>query len=284
MAKKKTRRKPAAVAVVAAAPAPAVAVRAPVFLLCGGRRTGSTLLQRLLISTGEVLVWGEHGGKLVRHLGELTRDMRDWMDGYAAPREHFETFRRSGFNAWIPNMNPPLAQFEEGCRALLNQALAQPARDLGYPGWGFKEVRYGRRAARFLASLYPDAAFVLLVRNPEACLRSVKSTEWGERAALKRGPLPFLKSWATLSEQMLSVKGDLKNAVLIRYEDFLEDTPAAVKEIARVTGIPESRFKTAEVLGHKEGGPRKAKAEFSDADRQALANPDVRRVAKLLGY
>jgi hypothetical protein len=50
----------------------------PVFVLSAGGRTGSTLVQRLFISTKQILVWGEHNGLLVRGLGEVTRGMANW--------------------------------------------------------------------------------------------------------------------------------------------------------------------------------------------------------------
>ena len=36
----------------------------PIFIFTTGWRTGSTLLQRLITSSGETLIWGESGGAL----------------------------------------------------------------------------------------------------------------------------------------------------------------------------------------------------------------------------
>lgn len=256
----------------------------PVFVLGGGLRTGSTLLQRLLISSGDILIWGEHDGALVPHLASLLDDMQRWLESRATPLVDLATFRRSGYNAWIPNMNPPPGHFEDGCRALLARALGDPARALGYPRWGFKEVRYGAAAALFLQKLYPNAAFILLVRDPRECLQSLLSTKWGEEVARKGDPITFLRTWARLSEELLEVGSRLNKVALIRYQEILRNTAAVLDRVSAVTEIPVDRFKSDEVLGHREGGPRAKHFELTDADRRALEDPEVRRVAALLGY
>ena len=47
------------------------ASQAPVFILSSAGRTGSTLLQRLLISTRDIMVWGEHDGAMVAAAGQF---------------------------------------------------------------------------------------------------------------------------------------------------------------------------------------------------------------------
>jgi hypothetical protein len=256
----------------------------PVFVLAGGRRTGSTLIQRLLISSGEVMIWGEHDGIVLRHLFNLLRGMQGWYRSGAGAQKQFVKFRRQGYNAWIPNMNPPFGHFNNACRAFLDQALGEPARAMSYPRWGFKEVLYGAGGAQFLQNLYPGASFILVIRDPESCLRSIKGTAWGDRRVLKDGPLPFMESWAKLSEELFKIAPKLKNATVIRYEDVLTDTAPTIRKLAAVTGIPVDKFKVTDVLAHRDGGPGGEVREFDEADRKALKHAAVRRVAKLLGY
>lgn len=258
---------------------------APVFVLAGGRRTGSTLVQRLLISSGKIMIWGEHDGVLVRHLYQLAAGMQQWLKSGVGALRQLQEFRQQGYNCWIPNMCPPMNHFEDGCRALLEQSLGAPARAMGYERWGFKEVRYGAGAARFLQALYPEAGFVLLVRDPRSCLHSIKATQWGDRVALQEGPLPFLKEWARISGELADLQPKLKRAVLVRYEDVLAQSAPALEGIAKVAGIPLPEIKVADVLGYREGGPRKrVQVEFSPGDEEALRHPDVVRVAARLGY
>jgi hypothetical protein len=109
-------------------------------VLAAGGRTGSTLLQRLLISTGEIMIWGEHGGLLLDALQRFVYGMREWID--IAGGRQLAQFAQQGWNSWIPNINPAHEAFLEGARAALWQSLAVPAARLGFPRWGFKEIRY----------------------------------------------------------------------------------------------------------------------------------------------
>lgn len=264
---------------------PAAGPTAPVFVLAGGRRTGSTLVQRLLISSGKILIWGEHDGVLVRQLYQLAFGMQQWLKSGVGALRQLQDFRQQGYNCWIPNMCPPLNHFEDGCRALLEQSLGVPARAMGYERWGFKEVRYGAGAAKFLQALYPDAGFVLLVRDPRSCLLSIRAAQWGERVALQDGPLPFLKEWTRLSGELADVQPQLRRAVLVRYEDVLARSAQALEGIAKVARIPLEEIRVADVLAYREGGPKKrTKVELDAQDEEALRHPDVMRVAARFRY
>ena len=84
------------------------------FVLAGGARVGSTLLQRLLISNGEIMIWGEHGGLLLAGLQRMVSWMARWIEREG--RQHWEVFRKEGWNNWIPNVTPPLEATVSGAR------------------------------------------------------------------------------------------------------------------------------------------------------------------------
>ena len=115
----------------------------------------------MLISTGEIMIWGEHGGLLLDGLQRMVAGMAQWIEAEGA--RHFERFTSEGWNRWIPNVNPPHEAFVEGARAALLRSLAVPAAELGYPRWGFKEIRYTAGAVELLKMLFPDAPIIVLV-------------------------------------------------------------------------------------------------------------------------
>jgi hypothetical protein len=270
----------------------------PVFVLAGGARTGSTLLQRLLISTGEIMIWGEHGGLLLAGLQRMVSGMAKWIEREG--RQHWDVFRKEGWNNWIPNVAPPLEEFVAGARAALLRSLAVPAAQLGYPRWGFKEIRYTGGAVALLKKMFPDAVIVVLVRHPEAVLRSIKTMAFYIRDYRGR-PDVFLGRWALASSSLARCCAPGSSVQLWRYEDIVADSEAAISSLAVHVGVDPARFDRRALENNIKGVPLSGEqlgpsAESSargasgspvaldDLDRAALASPEVRRVAAELGY
>jgi hypothetical protein len=141
-------------------------VAGPVFVF-SAHRSGGTMLARVLNCHPDLVIWGEHGG-FINQLAEVDvitsgfegltvpvgdRGLSDFIGG--------EKFNPAMFNPWA---NP----FEQGsyrtwCRRFIESTFSYGLR----PGqrWGFKEIRYHTvRTASFLATLFPDARFVILRR------------------------------------------------------------------------------------------------------------------------
>jgi len=263
-----------------------------VFVLAGGSRTGSTLLQRLLISTGEIMIWGEHGGLLLDGLQRMVAGMAQWIEAEGA--RHFDRFTSEGWNSWIPNVNPPHEAFVEGARAALMRSLAVPAAELGYRRWGFKEIRYTGGAVELLKMIFPNAAIIVLVRNPEAALRSIKGTAFYEKDYQSR-PEVFLSRWATVSLSLARTCLAGSSVRLWRYEDIVADPEAAIASLAAHVAIDAGRFDRAAIETYIGGVPSPARPDrdpeldaraisLDERDRAALAAAEVRDVAAQLGY
>jgi hypothetical protein len=151
----------------------------PIFLLSTGWRSGSTLLQRILVTDPSVLLWGEPLGEMALISQITTMLMRlptspQLDDVYAANNLLFSSLATS----WIATLCPPVVDFRASLRALVTRWLAYPARQRGFHRWGFKEVRMGAAEATLLHWLYPSAKFVLLSRNPFDCYLSLSDSGW----------------------------------------------------------------------------------------------------------
>jgi hypothetical protein len=253
----------------------------PVFLLAGGGRTGSTLAQRLVLSTRQVMMWGEHGGILLPQLRELFRQI-DERNKNAGGYNKLPLYRTNPKAVWVANMNPDPAFFIAGCRAFLDQSLGAAARQMGYSRWGFKEIRYGSAEALTLQRLFPRASFILLVRNPADCLRSIKGTDWYAKD-YGADPAVFLEEWSRLSGELAEVQARLQRACLVRYEDLVSAPAAAVDVIARTIGVPASAFDLS-VLEKVMRGPAAASESLGKADIEALLQPGLQSLASQFGY
>lgn len=254
----------------------------PIFLFSSGGRTGSTLLQRLLCSVPGVLIWGENRGAIA-HLEEASRIIGGLE---SLGQKHAEEFRKKGSLGWIAMMNPPTHDFRRAIRGFLHTYFAQTACRLGRPRWGFKEVRYGRSIARFLADLYPEARFLLLVRHPEDCIASARATSsFGLAKGLLGevgGPEQFLRIWAELAADFLDDWGDL-HRLSLRYEDLVASPEETLASVGRFLGIPPGSF-DLDAMGVRRRGWLELPPRLVQEDDHHLRSSWLWPVASRWGY
>jgi Sulfotransferase family len=152
---------------------------APIFLLATGWRSGSTLLQRILVTDPNVLLWGEPLGEmaLLPQMADMLARLSPSSD-LARSNERQETLFSSLPTSWIATLSPPGTGLRQGLQSFLVEWLCVPARRRGFSRWGFKEVRLGAVEATLLHWIFPKARFILLSRNPYDCYRSLADSGW----------------------------------------------------------------------------------------------------------
>jgi hypothetical protein len=195
----------------------------PVFILAAGWRSGSTLLQRLAMSSGEILLWGEPYGR-AGVVPALSRAMLSLQPEWpaAASIAHEGDLTGAGLHEqWIANLYPEPRSLRDGLRAMLDAFLASPARRRGFARFGLKEVRFGVVEAWFLRWLFPDARFVFLVRNPWHAWSSMKGSSWYLRwpDQVVATAAEFAHVWNGLAGSFTHWSGDA--GALLRYEDVV---------------------------------------------------------------
>ncbi|WJW74441.1 sulfotransferase [Thiohalobacter sp. IOR34] len=254
-------------------------VSAPVFVFSAGWRSGSTLLQRLLTASGEVLVWGESGGAL-NGLADALEQYRQMLGpggqryrfGFggngAAQFEAFAADPGDGAHRWIASMNPPEARILDSFRLQLETLYAGPARELGFPRWGVKEVLCGLDTARFLRELWPDARFLFLVRHPLDCLLSIKRRNWMDQPQRPDRLAYFAEHWRRLAAEFRAADFGL----LLHYERLLNDPQQmrAMCDYLDIGGIPQDFA-------------RSSRADWQAQNAQQLGFLERRRALRILG-
>jgi hypothetical protein len=160
----------------------------PVFIFAI-HRSGGTLLTRLLNCHPDLVIWGEHAG-FINKLADadfLIRSCSDALPEHSVEELHrYFAFGEDCQRDFSPWMNPfASSEFGERCRDLL---LTMYSRGQADKRWGFKEIRYHRPlVAAFLQRLFPEARFILLVRDPiELCISNVL-VDWSLERVLARG-------------------------------------------------------------------------------------------------
>lgn len=258
-------------------------LEAPIFLLSAGWRSGSTLLQRLIMSDSRVLIWGEPYDEsgLIQ---ALAVSMKAFRPGWP-PQEYFYdgTPPNQLSGKWIANLFPSLEDWRKGQRALFDTMFAAPAKRAGAARWGIKEVRLNAEHCAYLQWVYPNARFVFLYRNPLEAYRSYcrYGRSWYDTFPDKPvfTPTAFGRHWQKLMQAFLKDAKAL-GALVIRYEDLVAGlTP--LDELEAYLNITIDRTVLKAKVGTSERSGEKAQV---NALERWLLRRAVAPVAEALGY
>ena len=258
----------------------------PIFVLSAGWRSGSTLLQRLVLSAPEILMWGEPYAHC-DYIRRMADSLRMFQPDF--PRDHFfiDSFHKSGNESdvltqkWVANLYPMPQDLIEAHRMFLLRLFWHPAEQAGYSRWGIKEVRLSIEYAEYLRFLFPDAKFLFLCRNPYEAYQSYKSFRawydvWPSSPILT--PRQFGRHWGKLAEGFVDGH-DRVGGRLIKYEDLCDDN-VDLDELSDYLDLPID----SSVIGDRQTGVRtRDKVELSRLDRMLLRRA-VEPIARQLGY
>jgi len=255
----------------------------PVFLFSAGWRSGSTLLQRLIMSDTRMFVWGEpydHCG-LIQSLADTVKAFtQDWPH---ADYYYNGTPRGDLSSRWIADMYPSLNDLRQGHRAFFNTTFAEPARAAGATRWGIKEVRLGIEHATYLRWLYPKARFLFLYRNPQDAYRSYcrYGRSWYKAwpGAPVFTPTAFGRHWRELVGEFMRESNRVEGLV-IRYEDLVRGA-MSLQALEQYLGIKIDPSVLDQKVGSSERGGEKPLVSQLE---KWLLRREVSPIAQQLGY
>lgn len=196
----------------------------PIFLLSAGWRSGSTLLQRLIISNSQVMLWGEPYDEcgIIQAMANTNLAFRKGWP----PADYFYNLSPLDqlSDKWIANLFPSVADLRISHRAFFDNLFALPAKRAGAKQWGIKEVRLNTDHCAYLRWIYPNAKFIFLYRNPLDAFHSYcqYGSNWYDIYPDKPilTPIAFGRHWKSLMESFLRDSNKL-DALMICYEDLI---------------------------------------------------------------
>ncbi len=196
----------------------------PVFIFSAGWRSGSTLLQRMLMQNNEnIVMWGEPF-----HLCHIFDGLANQFSAFTPEWPDASSFlrgrdRSSLSDQWVANLYPDVDDLIRAHREFLHALFVEPAVRVGASLWGVKVVRLSITHAKYLKKLYPRSKSIFLCRDPVHSYASYRKVfdAWFERWPDKvvATPYAFGKHWARLTEGFLAGYRAVEG-VFVRYEDL----------------------------------------------------------------
>jgi len=252
----------------------------PIFVLAAGWRSGSTLLQRMLIH--RCLVWGEPYG----HSGlidSLFEPIRAITSSWPEPGHFYEGEQSAELAArFIANLYPSPQDLLNSHVSWFHSLFAEPAKRAGFPRWGLKEVRLSADHAVYLRWLFPRAKFLFLIRNPYESFCSYSARRRAGLLWYKKWPSEpmyagsFGKHWRDLADSFLGLQ-DAVDGIVVRYDQLCVGD---LRPIEEYLGL--ELLRDAATVKPSDGGPTRLDeiepAELIELDRE------VGSLAASLGY
>lgn len=218
----------------------------PIFILSFCWRTGSTLLQRSINSTGEALLWGEP--HVVSTLCNGLRKLRELSNETVWARNQISD---SGWeSSWAPTVQPEEEYIDEASRSLFYNLYGRSSEDMGIARWGFKEVRPdAANNARFLKRIFPNCKIVFHYRNPIDVYSSVSKTDFFEQFKDEMQPM---KIWNKNACEVVELLNSGFDAFLISHEEFTGDEKV-INDLFEYIGVNKTDD-VSRALSKKTGG------------------------------
>ena len=215
----------------------------PIFIL-GTGRCGSTLLQKIINSVDDAMIYGEHGGflkeiakayfinleneKIQKYIMAKNISAKD-------PASVLEILKNPRlWSAWTNWYNKEAIR--DNFRSFI-ESFFNPGSLKHKMYWGFKEIRYGPgdRVMEMLSDLYPEARFIFIIRHPVDVVASKISVRMSD------GIEADAHKWAEQNAFFLSFgRKNSRRSIIVRYEDLINKDGLQLKQLFDWLGFSAS--------------------------------------------
>ncbi len=198
-------------------------------------RSGTTLVQRLLNSSKEVVIFGENR-QFVEYAPPLVmQSISTHLHNGVDMDRIREKFRSQGGESWEMNRLWPDTLAYADCTVRWFQDLVQvyqrSAEELGHQRWGIKHPVGRLEPLDQLRQLLPGGRYIYVYRDLIATARSAKARGFVDADGMEG----FGRGWACNLEPALDRVQE--NFMLLRYEDLVSNPTAWIEAISLFTDV-----------------------------------------------
>ena len=205
----------------------------PLVIFGVAARTGTTLIMRLLNSTGQILIYGEN-----KRLITFANDCADVLNFLTRLDEtsirEVARIKSGDVNFW-PSFNALANTVVPGHAAIFFQLLMIYLRDSkahGFARWGMKNVLQDFQVIHTIQQLLPEAKIVVICRNLREVIRSQKARNFV--ATLEEVEVQC-RLWRCNTERALAYRH--RNYLLLHHEQLCRDRQTEIARLEAFAGI-----------------------------------------------
>ena len=214
-------------------------MKSPICIAAPLRRSGTTLIQRLICSASNGLIYGETCANDFQMISNLVSSKQSFMLQHKDWRnDQIKKVLSGEVNKWIPDLMPDIETYLEGFQGMMKLLVENYggfAEKEGKPIWGMKMPEWNPSNLVLLQQLLPETKIIYLHRNLEDCVRSAKKIEMimGDNEINQ-----FCHTWKQFSEYaMTHLKNE--NVLHLKYEALIADQEKWIGEIESFTGAKD---------------------------------------------
>jgi hypothetical protein len=209
---------------------------APIIVTSPTSRCGTTLVQRLLSSADNALIYGEEIGLQMQVLtGWFTGQLRFLERTGQAMDIEFEQALARTLADWRPGLMPPSPIMLKAWIETYYQmpvTLMHHAQSISRPIWGFKRPTFSRDTIKGFLALLPQAKIIYVFRNPLDVVKSAKARKF---INTQKELVAFCAEWAKNMSEVAELAQD-NRVLFLKYESMLEQRDEHVQLLELFTG------------------------------------------------
>ncbi len=252
----------------------------PICIAAPVRRSGTTLLQRLLCSATNALIYGETCANDFQSMAGMYANKEPFMNHAKDWRnDQLKKVLNGEVNDWIPDLMPDIDYYLKSYKNII-QVLIDTyggfAKEQGKEVWGMKFPEWNPASLKYLQELLPGTKIIYLHRNLSDCVRSAKRIEM----LINESEInQFCHIWRQYTDYAREqITGE--NVLHVEYEKLIANPEEWIKAIEDFTGAKNIQASVLAVKVNTYSNDQRLKSNESYLQPAELTESEQELVAK----